>query len=69
MAIARTPDDYWAQRLAQAMEDATRAQTMRSRSAYLDLAAHYLSMHLMINGRQKPIGSHIALAGVGTARG
>lgn len=46
--------DYWLLRLAQAMRKAVIAPSDRLRSAHLDLARHYWSMHVMINGRGRP---------------
>ena len=53
MAIGSSSKDYWVLRLAQAVESAIEAPTDRSRIAYLELARHYWSMHVMINGDHK----------------
>ena len=49
------PEDYWLQRMAQAIEDAMDASGERSRRAYMDLACHYWSMHIMVRGRLEPM--------------
>ena len=43
--------DYWLRRLALAVEHAAAAPGIRSRAAYLDLARHYWSMHVMVHGQ------------------
>lgn len=53
MAIGSSSKDYWVLRLAQAVENALEAPAERSRIAYLELARHYWSMHVMINGQHK----------------
>jgi hypothetical protein len=42
--------DYWLERFAAALENAIDAPGERSRTAYVDLARHYWSMHVMIHG-------------------
>ena len=42
--------DYWLDRFAGALENAIDAPGERSRSAYMDLARHYWSMHVMVHG-------------------
>jgi hypothetical protein len=46
-----TDPDYWLQRYETAMIDAADAPGERSRIAYLDLARHYWSMHMLVLGR------------------
>lgn len=46
-----TDPDYWLQRYAAAIESAVDAPGGRSRTAYLDLARHYWSMHLLVEGQ------------------
>ena len=55
--MTMTDPDYWLQRYATAIENAVDAPGGRSRCAYLDLARHYWSMHLMVRGTpaSKPI--------------
>jgi hypothetical protein len=53
---------YWLQRFAQAIESAVDAPGEQSRKAYLDLADHYWSMHVLVHGlsnsaRNRPPGS------------
>jgi hypothetical protein len=48
--MTMTDSDYWLQRYATAIENAVDAPGDRSRIAYLDLARHYWSMHLMVRG-------------------
>jgi hypothetical protein len=43
--------EYWLLRLQHAVESAASAGSERSRSAFLDLAGHYWSMHMMVHGR------------------
>jgi hypothetical protein len=45
------PDKYWLQRFAQAIESAVDAPGEQSRTAYMDLADHYWSMHVLVHGR------------------
>ena len=52
--MTMTDPDYWLQRYAAAIENAVDAPGNRSRTAYLDLARHYWSMHVMVSG---PAGS------------
>ena len=42
--------DYWLERFAGALENAIDAPGERSRTAYMDLARHYWSMHVMVHG-------------------
>ena len=42
--------DYLLDRFAGALENAIDAPGERSRSAYMDLARHYWSMHVMVHG-------------------
>lgn len=42
--------NYWLDRFASALENAIDAPGERSRSAYMDLARHYWSMHVMVHG-------------------
>lgn len=48
--MTMTESDYWLQRYAAAIENAVDAPGNRSRTAYLDLANHYWSMHMMLAG-------------------
>jgi hypothetical protein len=48
--MTMTDSDYWLQRYATAIENAVDAPGGRSRNAYLDLARHYWSMHMMVSG-------------------
>jgi len=48
--MTMTDPDYWLQRYATAIENAVDAPGGRSRTAYLDLARHYWSMHMMVEG-------------------
>ena len=48
--MTMTDADYWLQRYATAIENAVDAPGERSRTAYLDLANHYWSMHMMVAG-------------------
>jgi hypothetical protein len=55
--MTMTDSDYWLLRYATAIENAVDAPGDRSRIAYLDLARHYWSMHLMVRGQpQSPPG-------------
>jgi hypothetical protein len=47
------PTDYWLQRMAQAVEDSIGAPGEASRRAYMDLARHYWSMHIVVHGRSR----------------
>jgi hypothetical protein len=47
-----TARDYWLRRYEIAIQSAAGAPGDRSRIAYLDLARHYWSMHMMVVGRQ-----------------
>ena len=49
--MTMTDPDYWLQRYATAIENAVDAPGDRSRTAFLDLARHYWSMHLMVRGQ------------------
>ena len=49
--MTMTDSDYWLQRYATAIEHAVDAPGGRSRTAYLDLAHHYWSMHMMVRGQ------------------
>jgi hypothetical protein len=49
-----TDCNYWLQRYATAIESAVDAPGDRSRTAYLDLARHYWSMHMMVRGQTLP---------------
>ena len=44
------PSKYWLQRFAQAIESAVDAPGEQSRKAYMDLADHYWSMHVLVHG-------------------
>ena len=46
-------DDFWIGRLSDALEKAAAAPSERSRTAYLELARHYCSMHAL-SGRGRP---------------
>ena len=46
---------YWLHRFAEAIEHAVDAAGEQSRSAYMDLADHYWSMHLLVHGAPRPI--------------
>jgi hypothetical protein len=48
--MTMTDSDYWLQRYATAIEKAVDAPGGRSRTAYLELARHYWSMHAMVSG-------------------
>lgn len=48
--MTMTDSDYWLHRYATAIENAVDAPGDRSRTAYLDLARHYWSMHMMVRG-------------------
>lgn len=48
--MTMTDPDYWLLRYASAIENAVDAPGDSSRSAYLDLARHYWSMHMMVCG-------------------
>ena len=52
--MTMTDPDYWLQRYATAIESAVDAPGDRSRTAYLDLAQHYWSMHMMTGGLPAP---------------
>jgi len=43
--------EYWLLRLTHAVDNAGNAASDRSRAAFLDLACHYWSMHMMVHGR------------------
>ena len=49
--MTMTERDYWLQRYETAVASAARAAGERSRTAYVDLARHYWSMHMMVVGR------------------
>jgi hypothetical protein len=49
--MTRTEPDYWLQRFAHAIDSAAGAPGELSRTAYMDLARHYWSMHTMVHGR------------------
>jgi hypothetical protein len=53
--MTMTDTDYWLQRYAMAIENAVDAPGDRSRTAFLDLARPYWSMHLMV--RRQPLSS------------
>jgi hypothetical protein len=48
--VTGQPSKYWLQRFAQAIESAVDAPGEQSRKAYMDLADHYWSMHVLVHG-------------------
>ena len=52
------PADYWLNRFATAMDKAASAPGEPSRTAYLELARHYWSMHGMVHGRDCCVPAH-----------
>lgn len=51
MATEMNSREYWLTRFIGAVEKGNLASGERSRVAYQELARHYWSMHVMINGR------------------
>jgi hypothetical protein len=62
--VTGQPSKYWLQRFAQAIESAVDAPGEQSRKAYLDLADHYWSMHVLVHGL--PPSSKARPPGLGT---
>lgn len=60
--MTTTDRNYWLQRYETAIGNALSAPGDRSRVAYLDLARHYWSMHMMVLGRptSTPIPAAVA---------
>lgn len=52
MSIEINSSGYWVSRLAEAVDNGLVASNEPARNAYVDLARHYWSMHLMVNGKQ-----------------
>jgi hypothetical protein len=48
--VTGQPTEYWLQRFAQTIESAVDAPGELSRKAYMDLADHYWSMHVLVHG-------------------
>jgi hypothetical protein len=63
------PTRYWLERFAQAIENAVDAPGESSRRAYMDLADHYWSMHVLIHGQPRAEKNKVAAIAAGAGLG
>lgn len=70
MPTESDPPNYWVSRLDQALGNAQKAQSQRTRLAYLELARHYALMQALMDGRSgKAIQNWVAAADAPTPAG
>jgi hypothetical protein len=66
--VTGQPSKYWLQRFAQAIESAVDAPGEQSRKAYMDLADHYWSMHVLVHGLPRSSKNRPSAAGASGPR-